>query len=163
MSWHISPWVYPVWDSLCLLDLTEYFLSHVEQIFNYNLFKIFLMLFLFLFFFWDPYNSNIGASDIVPEVSETVLSSFHCFYFILFFRSYFHHIIFQFTLLFFCFRYLLLIPSRVFLISVIMLFVYVCLFFNSSSSAAAKSLQLCPTLCVPRDGSLPGSPVPFVN
>ena len=25
---------------------------------------------------------------------------------------------------------------------------------------AAKSLQLCPTLCDPRDGSLPGSPVP---
>ena len=21
MSWHVSPWVYPVWDSLCLLDL----------------------------------------------------------------------------------------------------------------------------------------------
>ena len=25
---------------------------------------------------------------------------------------------------------------------------------------AAKSLQLCPTLCDPRDSSLPGSPVP---
>ena len=22
MFWHVSPWVYPVWDSLCLLDLT---------------------------------------------------------------------------------------------------------------------------------------------
>ena len=27
-------------------------------------------------------------------------------------------------------------------------------------SAATKSLQLCPTLCDPRDGSPPGSPVP---
>ena len=26
MSWHVSPWVYPVWDSLCLLDLTDHFL-----------------------------------------------------------------------------------------------------------------------------------------
>ena len=28
--------------------------------------------------------------------------------------------------------------------------------------AAAKSLQLCPTLCDPIDGSLPGSPVPGI-
>ena len=27
---------------------------------------------------------------------------------------------------------------------------------------AAKSLQLCPTLCEPRDGSPPGSPVPGI-
>ena len=59
----------------------------------------------FLFFFWDPYSLNVGAFDIVPEVSEIVLSSFHSFHFILLFRSYFHHFIFQFTDLFFCFRY----------------------------------------------------------
>ena len=29
-------------------------------------------------------------------------------------------------------------------------------------SAAAKSLQSCPTLCNPRDGSPPGSPVPGI-
>ena len=40
------------------------------EIFHCNLFKIFLMLFLFLFFFWDPYNSNVGVFDIVPEVEE---------------------------------------------------------------------------------------------
>ena len=28
------------------------------------------------------------------------------------------------------------------------------------SAAAAKSLQSCPTLCDPIEGSLPGSPVP---
>jgi len=28
--------------------------------------------------------------------------------------------------------------------------------------AAAKSLQSCPTLCNPMDGSLPGSPVPGI-
>ena len=104
MSWHVSPWVYPVWDSLCLLDLIEYFLYHVGEIFNYNLFKNFLIPFLFLFFFWDLYNSNVGVFDIVPEVSETVLSSFHSFSLILLFRSYFHHFIFQLTDSFFCFR-----------------------------------------------------------
>ena len=40
---------------------TYYFLSHVMEVFNYNLFKYFLRPFLFLFFFWDSYNSNVGA------------------------------------------------------------------------------------------------------
>ena len=35
-------------------------LFHVGEIFNYNLFKNFLIPFLFVFFFWDPYNSNVG-------------------------------------------------------------------------------------------------------
>ena len=38
-----------------------------------------------------------GAFNIVPEVSETILTSFHSFYFILLFGSYFHHFIFHFT------------------------------------------------------------------
>ena len=33
---------------------------------------------------------------------------------------------------------------------------------NSLTAAAAKSLQLCPTLCDPIDGSPPGSPVPGI-
>ena len=41
--------------------------------------KSFLILFLFLFFFWDPYNSNVGAFDIVLDVSETILSCFSFF------------------------------------------------------------------------------------
>ena len=32
----------------------------------------------------------------------------------------------------------------------------------SISAAAAKSLQSCPTLCDPTDGSPPGSPVPGI-
>ena len=109
----VSPWVYPVWDSLCLLHLIDYFLFRVGEIFNYNLFKNFLI----IFFSWDAYNLNAGAFDIVLEVSETVLSSFHSFYFILLFTSYFHHFIFQLTDLFFSASdILLLIPSRVFLI-----------------------------------------------
>ena len=54
---------------------------------------------------------NVGVFDIVPEVSETIPSSFHSFYFILFFKSYFHHFIFQLTDSF-CFSNLL-IPSLV--------------------------------------------------
>ena len=33
---------------------------------------------------------------------------------------------------------------------------------NDSAAAAAKSLQSCPTLCNPIDGSPPGSPVPGI-
>ena len=43
----VSPWIYPAWDSLCLLDLIDYFLFHVGEIFNYNLFKIFSYPFFF--------------------------------------------------------------------------------------------------------------------
>ena len=32
----------------------------------------------------------------------------------------------------------------------------------AAAAAAAKSLQLCPTLCDPTDGSPPGSPVPGI-
>ena len=31
-----------------------------------------------------------------------------------------------------------------------------------AAAAAAKSLQLCPTLCDPIDGSPPGSPIPGI-
>ena len=33
---------------------------------------------------------------------------------------------------------------------------------TNKAAAAAKSLQLCPTLCDPTDGSPPGSPVPGI-
>ena len=33
---------------------------------------------------------------------------------------------------------------------------------SSKSTAAAKSLQSCPTLCDPRDSRPPGSPVPGI-
>ena len=32
----------------------------------------------------------------------------------------------------------------------------------SATAAAAKSLQSCPTLCHPIDGSPPGSPIPVI-
>ena len=117
---------------LSVLPGLDYFLSHIREVFNYNLFKYFLSpFFFFLFFFWDPYNSNIDVFNAVPEVSETVLNSFHSFFFIcsavvtstilssrLFIRSSASVI-------------LLLIPSREFLIS-----------FTCCSSLFACSLVL---------------------
>jgi len=34
--------------------------------------------------------------------------------------------------------------------------------FVAAAAAAAKSLQLCPTLCDPTDDSPPGSPIPGI-
>ena len=88
-----------------LPELGWCFLSHVRDVLDYNLFKYFLRSFLFLFFFRDPYNSNVGAFNVVPEVSETVLSSFHSFFFILLCSSYFYYFTFQVTYPFFCLSY----------------------------------------------------------
>ena len=69
VSQRVSPWGYPVWDSLRFLDLGGYFLSHVREVFNYNLFKYFLGGFLSLFSFCDPYDANVVAFNVVPKVS----------------------------------------------------------------------------------------------
>ena len=123
-----------LYGTLCLLDLIDYFLFSTREIFNYNLFKNFLMPFLFLFF-WDLYNSDVGAFDIVLEVSESILSSFYSFSFILFFRSFFSTILSSSSLIHSSASDILqLISSRLYFISLIVLFVSVCLFFYSSSS-----------------------------
>ena len=64
------------------MDLGDYFLPHFREVFNYHLLKYFLMAFLFVFFFWDSYDLNVGAFDIVPEVSEVALISFNYFFFL---------------------------------------------------------------------------------
>ena len=81
MSWGVSPWVYSVWDPLGFLDLVGYFLSHFREVSNSYLLKYFLMPFLFVFFFWDSYDLNVGVFNIVPEVSEVVLISFQSVFF----------------------------------------------------------------------------------
>ena len=73
MSWGVSPWVYPVWDYPGFLDLSEYFLPHFREVFDYYLLMYFLIAFLFVFFFWDSYDSSVEVYNIVPEVSEVVL------------------------------------------------------------------------------------------
>ena len=134
VSWRVSSWVYPVWDALHLLDLIDYFLFHVGETFNYNLFKIFLIPFLFLFLFWDPYNSNRGC--LILSQKCRILSSVLFISFTLFCSSEVISSILSFSsLIHSSASYnLILIPSRIFLISVIVLFVSVCLFFNSSRS-----------------------------
>ena len=42
------------------------------------------------------------------------------------------------------------------------LYKYIIVLFYTSTAAAAKSLQPCPTLCDPIDGSPPGSAIPGI-
>ena len=58
--------------TLCFLDLVDYFLSHVREVFNYYLFKYFLRFLLSLFSFWDPCNVNVGVFNVDPEVFQIV-------------------------------------------------------------------------------------------
>ena len=74
-------WVYLVWDLLGFLDFGGYFLPHYREIFNYYLLTYFLMPILFVLFFWDSYDLNVGTFNIVAEVSEVVLISFNSFFF----------------------------------------------------------------------------------
>ena len=133
MSWDVSPWVYPVWDSLGFLDLGDYFLPHFREVFNYYLLKYFPMAFLFVFFFWDSYDSNVGAFDILPEFSEAVLISFNIFFPLCF--IYFHHSIFHITYLMFCLSYFTVgsLQSAFDLSYCVILYRFT-LFFNSSRS-----------------------------
>ena len=134
MFWHVPPWVYAVWGSLHFLDLGDYFFSHVREVFSYNLFKYFLNPFLFLLFFWDTYSLNVGAFNVVPEISETVLISVHSFFIYSVPWQRFPPFCLQVTYPFFCLSILLLSPSTIFFISVVVLFISVCLFFFSSRS-----------------------------
>ena len=100
----VSPWDYPVWDSLGFLDLGDYFRPHFREVFNYYLLKYFIMIFLFVFF-WDSYNSNVGVFNLVPEVSEIVLISFNSFLFFPLCFIYLYHSIFYLIYPILCLRY----------------------------------------------------------
>ena len=90
------------------------------------------MPFLFVFFFWDTYDSNVGAFNIVPEILEVVLISFNSFFFSVSFTS----TILSSTSLILspASVILLLVPSRVLFISAIALFIFDWLFFVYSRS-----------------------------
>ena len=66
--------------TLWALDWGDYSFSHVREVFEYNILKYFHIHFLFLFFSWDCYKSNVGVFNVVPEVSETVHIPFHSFF-----------------------------------------------------------------------------------
>ena len=100
MFWHVPPWVYPVLDSLHFLDLSVSFptLGEFSALISSHIFSGPFS----LFSLWAPYNLKVGAFNVFPEVSETVLLSFHSFFFILFCSSDLQESVFQLTYSFFC-------------------------------------------------------------
>ena len=123
MSWGVLPWVYPFWNSLGFLNFGDYFLPHLRDVFNYYLLKYFLMAFLFVFFFWDSYDSNVGAFNIVQRSLR--LSSFLLILFSFSLSASFISTILSSTsfILSSASVILLLVPCRAFLISFIALFI----------------------------------------
>ena len=137
MSWHVSPWVYPIWGFLCLLDLTDYSLFHVGEISkNYNLFKIFSHP-----FFLSSSGTPVSWVCLIWSQRSLRLCSALFILFTLFCSSKVSPFILSSSSLIHSSAsdILLLIPSWVFLISVIVLFVSVCLFFNYSRSLLIDS------------------------
>ena len=134
MSWSVSPWIYPVWDSLHFLDLTDYFLSHIREVFNYNLFKYFLSPFLFLFFFGTPKIRmlvHLMLSQRCLRLSSILFILFSLFCSVVVISTIFYS---RSLIRSSASVILLLILSREFLISFIVLFIIVCLLFSSSRS-----------------------------
>ena len=72
-----------LFGTLGFLDLGDYFLPHFREVFSYYLLKDLFMVFLFIFFFWDSYDSNGGVFNIILGVSEIVLISLNYFSFFL--------------------------------------------------------------------------------
>ena len=74
-------WGSPVRESLHFLELGDCFLSQVREIFTYYVFKYVLRPLPSLYSLWDHCKVNINMFDVVPEISLTVLISFHSFFF----------------------------------------------------------------------------------
>ena len=129
MSWSVSPWVYPVWDSLHLLDLTISFsmLGEFSSIISSKIFSE-------PFFFSSSRTPKIQmlVRLILSQRSLRLSSGLFILFTLFCFSEAISTILSSSSLICPVSDILLLIPSRVFLISVIVLFVSVCLFFNSS-------------------------------
>ena len=75
VSWCIPLWVHPVWNSLCLLDLGDCFLSQVKDIFSYYHFKNILNSCLSLFPFRDSKWSNWQTTNL-KNIQATYAAQF---------------------------------------------------------------------------------------
>ena len=121
MSQCVPPWSYPAWDSLCFLDLVDYFLFMLGKFSAIISSNIFLDLFS---------HSSPSGTPLTQMFMHLMLSlrprrvSSFLFFCILFYGSDLHHPV-QVIYLYFCLIILLWIPSSI-------LFISVYLFFSSS-------------------------------
>ena len=134
MSWGALSWVYLAWNSLGFLNLCDCFLPHFREVFNYYLLKYCLMVFLFVFFFWDSYDLNVGVLALSQRSLR--LSSFLLIRFSFFLSDSFIYTILSSTSLILSSAsvILLFVPSRAFFISFSALFIIYWLFLISYRS-----------------------------
>ena len=66
-----------LWVSWTWVVISFPILGNFSTLISSNIFS-----YSFSLHFWDPYNSNVGAFNTVPEIFETVLNSFHFFFFL---------------------------------------------------------------------------------
>ena len=84
-SFILNMLLFNFFGTLGWLDLGIYFFSHVQEAFDCNLLKYFLIPFHFLFVFFDLYNLNVDVLNAASDISETFLIPFqYLFSFILF-------------------------------------------------------------------------------
>ena len=113
MSWLVSSWIY-VWDSLCFLDMRDYFLSHIKEGFHYNSSNMHFFSNLFLFYSSSGTPIIQALLHLIHGSNSSILSS--------------SWLIDSYSLV------LLLTPSSVVFISPIILFITICSFFKPSRS-----------------------------
>ena len=65
VSWGWSLWVPLAWDSLCFLDLGDFFSPQIREIFHHCFFKQVFYPLLFFFSFWYPYYVDIISFHVV--------------------------------------------------------------------------------------------------
>ena len=123
MSGGVLPWVYPILDFLGFLHLGDYFLPHFREVFNCYHLKYFLMAFLFVFFFWASYDSNVGRLTLSQRSLRLSLFLLIPFFFFPLCFIYFHHSIFHLTHPLFCLSYSAVGSLQSVFISVIALFI----------------------------------------
>jgi len=87
VSWCVPPWVYPAWGSLCFLNLIISFPMLGKFSASVISLKLSLQIFsqvLCLFFFWDPYNADFAAFNVLPDLLGCIhLFSFFFLYSVL--------------------------------------------------------------------------------
>ena len=131
VSQHIPPWVNPLWYSLHFFNSGDCFLSHVREVFSYYLFKYFLRPVLFS---GSPYCKCWCVWCCPRGLLNCHFFSFFFLYFVP--RQWFPPLCLPAHLLFFSLIFILVvIPSSLFLISVVVVFNSLWLFSIFSNSA----------------------------
>ena len=77
----VPSWVHPAWNTLFFLDLVDYFLAHVREVFSYYVFRYFLG-----FFLSPSYPGTLIMLTLVCLMLSQRSLRFSSFFFILFSR-----------------------------------------------------------------------------